>query len=343
MSEQLIRAFIVVPAYQEAEGIQGFLAELCDYLETLRRTSEGRDLDWNIVVVNDGSADQTEVMLAEAKRSLRCDHISLDYITLLRNFGHQAALLAGLRIAAARTADFAITLDADGEHPFQIIPELVRHWRAGVSIVHTVRLPDPRLSHLKRVSSRGYYAVLKWLGNLHISAGMADYKLWDGRLLRSVRPYLNTCGSTRAFASWLSPDAPVVPYHQNLVEGRASRYTTVKMVSLALSGIIRYSDFPIRLAFYVGVCALIVGTLMFIQAIVAFFMGTTIPGWTSVVATIIFFGGVQCFLLGVYGEYFLRNLFRSNLPTFVIRGRGPAVEPFATQQASLEDGKSDKP
>jgi hypothetical protein len=91
-------------------------------------------------------------------------------------------------------------------------------------------------------------------------------------------------------------------------------------VSLALSGLVRYSEFPIRLAFYVGVCAVIIGTLMFIQAIAAFLMGTAMPGWTSIVATIIFFGGVQCFLLGVYGEYFLRNLFRSNLPTFVIKG-----------------------
>jgi dolichol-phosphate mannosyltransferase len=308
-----------MPAYREADGISAFLREVGAFLESLAPSS-CHDVDWKILVVNDGSPDDTEDRLAEAKSNLRFSNVSVDYISLIRNFGHQSALLAGLRTATARGADFAITLDADGEHPIELIPELVQHWRQGAPIVHTSRMPDPRLSKFKGLSSRVYYSLLKNFGNLAISAGMADYKLWDGALLRSIRPNLNVCGSTRAFASWLSPDAPVVPYRQNVVEGRESRYTFAKMVSLALSGLVRYSEFPIRLAFYVGVCALIVGTLMFVQAIVAYLMGMAQPGWTSIVATIIFFGGVQCFLLGVYGEYFLRNLFRSNLPTFVIKG-----------------------
>jgi dolichol-phosphate mannosyltransferase len=307
-----------MPAYREANGIGAFLREVGAFLQSVH-SSACHDIDWKILVVNDGSPDQTEDRLAEAKSDLQLDNVSMDYISLIRNFGHQSALLAGLRTATTRGADFAITLDADGEHPIELIPELVQHWRDGASIVHTSRMPDARLSKFKGLSSRVYYALLKKFGNLEISSGMADYKLWDGALLRSIRSNLNSCGSTRAFASWLSPDAPVVPYRQNVVEGRVSRYTMAKMVSLALSGLVRYSEFPIRLAFYVGVCALIVGTLLFIQAIVAYLMGAATPGWTSIVATIIFFGGVQCFLLGVYGEYFLRNLFRSNLPTFVIK------------------------
>lgn len=321
-----------MPAYKEAAGIERFARELCVYLDGLE-ISKSCGLQWTVLVVNDGSPDDTEKRLVECKASLSFDRVVFDYISLIRNFGHQAALLAGLRTATARRADFVITMDADGEHPMDLIPELVRHWRDGASIVHTSRLPDERLSRFKGISSRIYYTLLNRLGHLEISSGMADYKLWDGSLLRSIRPHLNTCGSTRAFASWLSPTAPVVTYRQNLVEGRTSRFTLGKMISLALSGLVRYSDFPIRLAFYVGVCALIVGTLMFIQAIAAFIMGTTTPGWTSIVATIIFFGGVQCFLLGVYGEYFLRNVFRSNLPTFVIdRTSRP------TEEATDSDG-----
>jgi dolichol-phosphate mannosyltransferase len=323
-----------MPAYKEADGIVAFLRHVSTFLRSLRSS----DIDWTILVVNDGSPDQTESILAKATSELSAPHVSVDYISLLRNFGHQSALLAGLRTATARGADFVVTLDADGEHPVELIPDLVRHWRDGASIVHTSRMPDPRLSKFKGLSSRIYYRLLKKLGNLEISSGMADYKLWDGALLRSIRPHLNSCGSTRAFASWLSPEAPVVPYRQNVVEGRVSRFTLTKMVSLALSGFVRYSEFPIRLAFYVGVCALIIGTLMFIQAIAAFLMGTATPGWTSIVATIIFFGGVQCFLLGVYGEYFLRNLFRSNLPTFVIKGavRG-SRKPQATDEGNTEE------
>ena len=326
MSRRRINGYLVMPAYKEADGIVAFLREVSAYLHDLQ-SSVGRDIDWTILVVNDGSPDQTESRLTQAKAEIHFTNVTVDYISLLRNFGHQSALLAGLRTATVRGADFVITLDADGEHPIDLVPELVQHWRDGASIVHTSRMPDPRLSKFKGISSRLYYVLLKKLGNLEISSGMADYKLWDGALLRSIRPHLNSCGSTRAFASWLSPDAPVVPYRQHLVEGRVSRFTLAKMISLALSGLVRYSEFPIRLAFYVGVCALIIAALMFIQAIAAYLMGTAMPGWTSIVATVILFGGVQCFLLGVYGEYFLRNLFRSNLPTFVIKGsvRGPRV------------------
>lgn len=320
MSKGSVRAFIVMPAFNEAQGIQAFLRRLSDHLSHLSQSTFS-GFEWTILVVNDGSSDQTEERLAEAVTTGGGAHVKINFISLVRNFGHQAAVLAGLRTAAARGADFAITLDADGEHPIDLIPDLIRHWQDGSVVVHTSRLPDERLSRFKGLTSCLYYKLLKRFGHLEISSGMADYKLWDGDLLRSIRSYLNTCGSTRAFASWLSPHAPVVPYRQDVIEGRISRYTLRKMISLALSGLVRYSEFPIRLAFYVGVCALVIGTLMFIQAIAAFLMGTTTPGWTSIVASIIFFGGVQCFLLGVYGEYFLRNLFRANLPTFVIKSK----------------------
>lgn len=325
-----VQAYIVMPAFNEAEGIQQFLARISRKLEDLS-ASIFPNFQWTILVVNDGSADQTEARLAETESTNSYASVKTTHISLVRNFGHQAAVLAGLRTAASFGADFAITLDADGEHPIDLIPDLIRHWQAGANIVHTSRLPDERLSRFKGFTSSLYYRLLKHLGNLEISTGMADYKLWDGGLLRSIKGYLNTCGSTRAFASWLSPRAPVVSYRQEVVEGRVSRYTLRKMISLALGGLVRYSEFPIRLAFYVGVCALVIGTLMFIQAIAAFIMGTAQPGWTSIVATIIFFGGVQCFLLGVYGEYFLRNIFRANLPTFVIKSR----------QRSLPSGEVD--
>lgn len=318
MSKASFNAFIVIPAFNEAEGIGRFLAGLRGYLGADPLLSD-TSFRWTILVVNDGSSDKTEDCLATAVTDQSKGSIQIAFVSLIRNFGHQAALLAGLRAAATRGADFVITLDADGEHPTRIFPELVAHWQRGASIVHTSRLPDERLSRFKTISSRMYYFLLRNLGNIDISAGMADYKLWDGDLLRSIKPFLNTCGSTRAFASWLVPAAPVVTYRQDLMEGRVSRFTMRKMLSLALSGLVRYSEFPIRLAFYVGVGALIVAVLLFTHAVVAYFLGMTLPGWTSIVALVILFGGIQCFLLGVYGEYFLRNLFRANLPTFVIK------------------------
>ncbi len=312
-----IRAFLVMPAFNEAEGIQLYLARVQHYLQGLTDT-RFPSIRWTVLVVNDGSRDETEARLKEASKSLSQGAVTVTYASLLRNFGHQAALLAGMRIAVSKGASLVITLDADGEHPVELIEDLIPHWLDGAKIVHTSRLADERLSKMKGLSSRFYYSLMRRMGHLHMLDGMADYKLWDGSLLRQVRAYLNTCGSTRAFASWLSPEAPVVRYRQEVIEGRQSRFTFRKMVSLALNSLIKYSDFPIRLAFYVGAFALVVGTLLFIFAVSSYFLLHVEPGWTSTVALIVFFGGVQCFLLGIYGEYFLRNLFRANLPSFVV-------------------------
>jgi dolichol-phosphate mannosyltransferase len=321
-----------MPAFNEAEGIKAFLGRMVSFLEAHAKDSLA-GLVWRLIVVNDGSRDETAARLAEAARDISTPLVQIEPVSLIRNFGHQAALLAGLRTAVSRRAAFVITMDADGEHPMDLIPELVSYWRKGALLVHTSRNPDPRLSRFKGASSNLYYTLLRWLGRLEIRSGMADYKLWDGKLLHGVRSFLNTCGSTRAFASWLIPEAPVVRYDQDVIDGRQSRFTLRKMLSLALSSLVRFSDFPIRLAFYIGLSALILGTVLFVFAITAFFMGKVIPGWTSIVALVVFFGGVQSMLLGIYGEYFLRNLFRANLPMFVIEPADGAHD----QEASHEN------
>jgi glycosyltransferase involved in cell wall biosynthesis len=318
MGRTVVNAFIVMPAFNEGDGIHGFLSCLKKHVQTLS-SETFTNFHWTLLVVNDGSKDNTEECLKRSARELSDGGVTVSYVSLLRNFGHQPALLAGLRTAAVRGADFVITLDADGEHPIGLIREIVEHWQGGAQIVHTSRLPDERLSAFKRRTSSLYYSLLRKFGHLDIGNGMADYKLWDGSLLRQVKSYLNTCGSTRAFASWLVPQAPVVFYRQEFVDGRVSRFTFMKMLSLAINGLVRYSDFPIRLAFYVGLCALAFGSCLFTFAVLAHFLGKTIPGWTSIMAMVVFFGGVQCFLLGIYGEYFLRNLFRTTLPTFVVK------------------------
>jgi dolichol-phosphate mannosyltransferase len=150
---------------------------------------------------------------------------------------------------------------------------------------------------------------------------MADFKLWDGELLRQVAPALPNCGSTRAFASWLAPRAPVVAYDQHIVEGRRSRFTSRKMWSLAIGAIVRYSDVPVRLSILVGVVALLVAATLTAFVLWAAFTGRTVPGWASTILTITIFGALQSMAIGILGEYILRN-FRQSLPKFVVRRKG---------------------
>jgi hypothetical protein len=171
---------------------------------------------------------------------------------------------------------------------------------------------------LKRVTSDGYYWALRRLSGLRISAGMADFKLWDGDLLRQVVDFLPRCGSTRAFAAWLCPEGPAIPFEQNVVAGRISRLTWRKMWRLALGGITRYSDLPLHLSTLTGVVALLFALAVAAQTVWAFLAGRTVPGYPSILIAVAVFGALNAFAIGILSEYLLRHLFREALPTFVL-------------------------
>jgi dolichol-phosphate mannosyltransferase len=307
---------VVIPAYNEEQALPAFVPRLCAFLGE-QREATGAEL--SVLVVDDGSADGTVAALEKLCAASGPGRVA--FISLTRNFGHQAAIVAGMLHASA-TADFVITMDADGEHPFTVIPELVARWKEGASIVHTARRPDRRLPLAKRVASAGYYWLFARLSGLAVRPGMADFKLWDGELLREVAAVLPNCGSTRAFASWLAPRGPVVEFDQHVVLGRRSRFTSRKMWSLAAGAIVRYSDVPLRFSILVGVVALLFAAALTAFVLWAAFTDRTVPGWASIILTITIFGALQSFAIGILGEYLLRNWFRQSLPKFVVRRRG---------------------
>jgi dolichol-phosphate mannosyltransferase len=305
-------AWIVIPAYHEEKRIRGFIAELTTaLLPSCESTS------FHILIVNDGSRDGTEGAVRSLVGTLPTG-FTIECVSLLRNFGHQAALTCGLTRAAAGDADFAVTLDGDGEHPPAVIPQLIAHWRQGAPIVHTLRREHEGLGWFKRMSSRAFYLLMN-AGAVNISAGMADFKLWDGDLLRQIAPHLPLCGSTRLFAAWLAPDAPRVEFDQIVIAGRVSRFTLRKMISLAFRGFFSYSDIPIRIGTLFGLISIALSLLYLLFVLYSFSQGKTVPGWTSLTLLITLFGGIQVFCIGILGEYLIQRNFRSLLPNFVIR------------------------
>ncbi|ABS28626.1 glycosyl transferase family 2 [Anaeromyxobacter sp. Fw109-5] len=313
MREQF-RGYVVVPAFNEEAGITAFVRELASAMSRLAAEHGGA---FTILIVDDGSLDATGETVERLAREPQPPGVDLRLLSLARNFGHQAALVAGL-VEASRDGDFAITMDADGEHPIEIVPRLVDCWLAGDSIVHTARRPNAALTAWKRATSAGYYRTMRTLSGLQIAPGMADFKLWDGDLLRQVRDFLPGCGSTRVFAAWLAPGGTVVPYDQRFAR-RESRFTSRKMWSLALGGLVRYSDVPLRLSMAVGLVS-----ILFAAGLSAFVLwgsatGRTVPGWSSMMIALSIFSGLQSFSLGILGEYLLRNTFRAALPKFVLK------------------------
>jgi dolichol-phosphate mannosyltransferase len=304
--------WIVCPAFNEADNIAPFVEEL-------RRVIQSETLQkYRIVlmIVDDGSTDSSAVVI---DRQQRLEHdFEVRSIAFSRNFGQQAALIAGLDAAAQEGADWAVTMDIDLEHPLELVPKLVQRWETGASIVHTVRESDPRVSWLKRKMSQAYYWLLRAISNVEIRPGMADFKLWDGELLRQVRPFLPQCGLLRLFASWLSPNAPTVHFEQRFAE-RASRFTWRKMFSIGFSGLVRYSEMPLRFFLLTGILSFLTGLGVAIFALVAVLLGKTVPGWASILIPISVFGAFQGLSLGVLAEYFVRLLFRRSLPPYVTR------------------------
>ncbi len=336
---------VVIPAYNEEEALPAFIARLAAFLGA---EAGAADADLSILVVDDRSTDRTAAVLERLVAEHAGGPARFGFISFTRNFGHQAAVVAGM-LHASEAADFVITMDADGEHPFTLIPELVAHWKEGAPIVHTARRPSKQIAWTKRVASAGYYWLLGRISGLAVGPGMADFKLWDGDLLRQVATALPNCGSTRAFASWLAPRAPVVPYDQNVVEGRRSRFTPRKMWSLALGAIVRYSDVPLRFSILVGVVALLFAATLTAYVLWATFTGRTVVGWASLILTSTIFGALQSFAIGILGEYLLRNWFRQSLPRFVVRRKrrydggaetppNPPTTPHATTGVVGHDG-----
>jgi polyisoprenyl-phosphate glycosyltransferase len=312
--------WLVIPAYNEAAGIAAHLDTLAAFV-----ADQGRQagIHFTLLVVDDGSRDATRAQVAGSVARLEEQGVSLLLLPLVRNFGQQAAIIAGLLFAAREGSDFAITIDADGEHPHELIPQLVEEWSNGAAIVHTVRRPHADLSWFKRKASAAYYALIARLSSVRIRPGMADFKLWDGALLRQLAGFLPACGSTRVFAAWLAPAAPAIEYDQRVAEGRLSRFTLTKNFSLALDGVIRYTDLPLRLSLIMSMFAVMVGIFQGAFVIWASLNDRVIPGWSSVMIIVAFFGAMQGLSIGVLGEYLLRIQFRRSMPLFVTLLRDP--------------------
>ena len=226
---------IVCPAYQEEEVLPLFHAALCDALRPLS------DYELEIIYVDDGSRDRTlEVLRGVARADSR-----VRYLSLSRNFGHQAALTAGLEHA---DGDAIVSLDSDLQHPPSLIPELVGHWRAGSDVVLTIRAEDARLGWFKRTSSRLFYRLLARCSKLEVRPAASDFRL----LSRSARDALSQLREShrylRGMVQWIGFRTTEVPFQPDPRKAGVSKYTLRKMVRFALDGLLSFSPMPMRAA-----------------------------------------------------------------------------------------------
>ncbi|HMK79124.1 MAG TPA: glycosyltransferase family 2 protein [Xanthobacteraceae bacterium] len=284
---------IVLPAHNEAGNISAMAAAIAQQMALIG--------PYEIIFVDDGSSDGTLPAIRAAARDP-----AVRYVSFTRNFGHQAALRAGLRHARGHGV---ILMDADFEHPPELIPKLIAAWRAGAKIVATRREDADAVSVGKRLSSQLYYHLLDRLGDVRIEPGSADFMLLD----RAVVDVVNGIGDNdiflRGLVRWLGFPLTTIPYARGVRQHGASKFSLRRMVELALSGIAAHSVRPLRFAIWLALGFAALGLLFVIYALVSYlFVRHTVAGWSSIIAVIAILGAAQLFVLGIIGEYVGRIL-----------------------------------
>ena len=297
---------IIVPVHNERENVAAMA-------KAIKRTFADLPYRYNLLFVDDGSSDLT---LHEVKKlALQDDHIR--YISFSRNFGHQAAIKAGLDKA---DGDCVITMDGDMQHPPQLIPTLLEKWSAGYDVVYTVRKEDKKLPFLKRVTSNLFYRVLNWLSDIKIEKGTADFRLMNRNVVDVLRGLAEFEPFFRGLVKWAGFKQVPVEYEPNERKSGASKYTSRKMIRFALQGITSFSIRPLYAATYIGFTFAALSTLYIPYALYSYYFGYTISGWSSLIVTVVFFGGLQLMILGIIGIY-LGKLFMQNKhrPVYIVK------------------------
>jgi polyisoprenyl-phosphate glycosyltransferase len=297
---------IVLPARNEVANIAPMVAALREVMAPLGR--------FEIIYVDDGSDDGTLTVLREAAAA----DASVRYLSLTRNFGHEAALRAGLSHARGRAV---IVMDADLEHPPAVIPDLVKEWRRGFKIVTAQRIGyQMKVPWLKRATSRLYYRVLDTLGDIHIEPGSANFMLLDRVVVDAVNRIEDQDLFLRGVVRWLGYPLISVPFRQSLRQHGDSKYSLRRMIELAVTGIALHSVRPLRFAIWLALGFAALGGLFVVYSIVSFlFVRHTVAGWTSIMAAIAILGAAQLLVLGIVGEYVGRILRETRKrPSYVV-------------------------
>src|SRR6201996_310329 len=321
---------IVVPVYNEAAG----LASLHDRLGALARTLKARyGLGCEVVYVDDGSSDRT----LEIARSLAADALDVQVVSLSRNFGKEAALMAGLDHARRGAVMF---MDGDGQHPPDLVEKLVAHWiDDGYDVVYTAKAHRDNESVLRRIAVHGFYALINWGARQKIPEDAGDFRLLSPRAAAALRQLPERNRFFKGLASWIGFRQIRVDYEPAERAHGVSTFSPGRLLGLSIEGLPSFSVAPLRFASLLGV-GLATGAFLFGLSILweTFTTGKSVPGYPSLVVGLMTIGGVQLIMIGIVGEYIGKILseLKARPIYFVAEHSEKRAGAASTQDASSE-------
>ena len=307
------RIDLVVPAYNEEPVIERFLERVlavADSLNTYR---------FRLIAVNDGSRDRTlPLLLAGRERDPR-----IEVIDLSRNFGHEAALAAGLRCA---DGDAVIVMDADLQDPPELIGTLLERWEQGFDVVNAQRVRRREDSWFKRWTAKRFYQTVNALGTVKLPENVGNFRLISARVVSLLNALPERNRVFRVLIPYLGFASAEVPYERPARLAGHTHYNYGSMVRLAVDGITSATTIPLKFAINVGFVVAGAGFLYLLYVLgLALFTDKAVQGWPSTVSVIVFLGGIQLVFLGVIGEYIGRIFLEIKArPDHVVRERYPA-------------------
>jgi polyisoprenyl-phosphate glycosyltransferase len=279
----------VIPAHNEAANLPILLDKLSDQLQ--RMSSR-----WEIVIVDDGSRDETLLVLVPwlTRPGVVC-------LQLSRNFGKEAALGAGLDHAQG---DVVFTLDADLQHPVELLPQMLQAWREGADMVYAVRRDRRDESAVKRIGTRVFYALMRIGSSIEIPPNAGDFRLLDRCVVDAVCSLPERTRFMKGLYAWVGFRSRAIDFDPPARAGGRSGFGIRALLSLAASGITAFSNLPLRLGSALGTALALIAIGYGVWVVIEHFTrGNDVPGWATIVAGLMFFSGIQLLTIGILGEY----------------------------------------
>jgi glycosyltransferase involved in cell wall biosynthesis len=298
---------VVVPSFNEEKNI-GFLIEQIN--ETLSHTN----YDYELIFVDDGSKDNT---LNEIKFNAQL-HTNVFYIELSKNFGKDHALKAGIAMAQG---DAVITMDADMQHPPNLILKMLKYWENGYDIIYTYRQnSNPHAKSYQKATSKLFYKGINMLSDIKLENGTADFRLMDEKVVKQLKLIDEYEIFFRGIIKWAGYKQIGIPYTPSKRHTGEASYSFFKLVRLAVGSIMAFSARPLYLVAGIGLFFSAMAILYIPYVLFSYFAGYAVSGWASVLATIAFFGGLQLLVLGIIGVYVGKIFMQSkHRPNYIIR------------------------